>query len=339
MRIETSTDLPSPPRRSPRGMTLLEVAVAGTILVVAVTATLSMFVTHMRGARLTEERRIAMQFAQSKLDEIRLEIATGSSLELIFQRYGPLDYGALAVTAGGSEVTGGSDETIGAAGSAAYTTGMVTGGVIPPVKGTGAFTQVDAGGYLKHLDAYGQMVGDPATFVVGEDANNNGVMDIGEDLNGNDKLDVYLQAIPGRPLGTVTIITDEDPRESDFGLLYGQPQTSSGRWYENNPFGVDITGNRRFSDFNASAPEVAADPELNLKPFPMDINGDGDTNDLNTVDHLINADASRPNSADQIDEGVHENFRFLPLVVTVQWAAPYGPERMDLFGVVTLEHP
>lgn len=265
-----------------RGMTLLEVMVTVTVLAVAIVATLTTFATHFRGSRYTEERRIAMQYAQSKVDELRLAVANGTSLELLFEQYGPLDFKANPNT--------------------------------PPAKGTGAYTTVDVNGYVRNPDG----TGDECTFIVGEDANNNGTLDIGEDLNGNGALDTYLAPLPGRPMGTMTVITSETPNEGDFGTYFGRPvDTAAPNWYDRNPFGVDITGNRSYADPNPS-------------PFPLDINGDGDSGD--TADGVHG-----PN--DKRDHVVVDGFHFLPAVVTIQWDGPFGPDRLDLFAVITKETP
>jgi hypothetical protein len=238
--------------------------------------------SYLHGAMLVEDRRLAYQAALAKLDEIRLLVANGSTLENVFAVYGPVDFEADPF---GSKL-----------------------------KGTGSYTTVDANGYVKNPDG----TGDKATFVVGEDTNNNGTLDVGEDLNANGILDVFLNPIAGRPLGTVTIITNENPREADFGVLYGRPMdTSSSNWYERNPFGVDINGNRFFRDVCPA-------------PFPMDINGDGDSNDTTDGVHRAN---------DKRDDVVVDGLKFLPVVVTIQWIGPYGPERVDVFSVITREHP
>ncbi|MBI3830493.1 MAG: hypothetical protein HY291_13315 [Planctomycetes bacterium] len=103
----------------------------------------------------------------------------------------------------------------------------------------------------------------------------------------------------------MTIITNEQPQEGNFGTLLGQAvNTSSTNWYQRNPFGVDVSGDRAFTT-------------VNPMPFPLDINGDGDTGDT-LVDFA---------------------FKFLPTVVTIQWTSPIGPERVDVFSVLTPEVP
>jgi len=105
-----------------------------------------------------------------------------------------------------------------------------------------------------------------------------------------------LTAVPGISIGTVTIINDETPDEAQFGLAFngsGAPPL----------FGIDINGNRRYTD-NAG-----------VSPFPLDMNGNGVSTDNIVVDR----------------------FSMLPVVVTIQWMGPYGRERMDMFSILTAD--
>jgi len=306
-----------------RGMTMLEVMVTVLILAVAITAALTTFATHVRGARLSEERRLALQAAHAKIDELRARVAGGESLELLFQRYGPFDFKGIAGAGSGSSGMSADDVSLKEYLEDAASPGLGTGSLSIPLKGSGAHTTADASGYLRNPDG----TGDYSTFVVGEDYNNNGTLDPGEDLNGNGRLDVYLAPLAGRPMGSVSIITDEMPNEGDFGYIYGQTvDTASADWYERNPFGLDITGNRSFNDLSPS-------------PFPLDINGDGDSNDGEIPDLLVNGNAAKPNASDVCDRIVYDGFRFIPIVVTIQWNSPYGPERVDVFAIIVREHP
>lgn len=270
---------PTPQTKAPapaRGMTLIEACVAVMVISIAIAAALEVFATHRRSSRLAEERRAAFQAAVAKVDQLRVILANGVSLDGVFQLYGPLDYANT-----GTEIPE-IDPTTGDV----YSTGAASGNASGGTAGTPAATGA----------AY-------ATFAVGEDANNNGALDLGEDLNGNGILDVFLTPLEGRPMGTITFITSEQPNESDFGNVYGQPNSlASFNWYERNPFGVDINGNRSMSD------AVPA-------PFPLDMNGDGDTTDL----------------------AITDGFQVLPVVITIQWEGPYGPERVDHFAVLTKE--
>jgi type II secretory pathway pseudopilin PulG len=263
-------------------MTLIEVMVAVLILAIAITASLETFTIHVRGSRLTEQRRLAYQYAQAKLDEMRLKIAAGWKLDGVFQLYGPLDYAAVPNW----------DATQ----------------PPPPVKGTGASTQLDNASAPIYGAGYVIKISDNtldlANFVVGDDATNNSMLGINSSLGVNTMV-YYLDQIEGRPLGVVTIITNEQPQEGNFGTLLGQAiDTSSSNWYQRNPFGVDVSG-----DHSCNA--------VNPMPFPLDINGDGDTGDT------------------LVDFG----FKFLPTVVTIQWTSPIGPERVDVFSVLTPEVP
>jgi len=270
-------------RRPQRGFSLLEVMVAAFILAIAITSALGLFITHVRGAELTEQRRIALQFAHAKIDELRLKVASGWSLELVYQTYGVLDYGASITN--------------------------------PPIKGTtGSLSTANSDHYLKLATG----MGDPATFIVGEDANNNGALDANEDLNGNGVLDTFLDPFPTRPLGTVTFVDCESPNEGDYGKVFGMAQNlAPTQWYLRNPFGLDITGNGNYSDTLPS-------------PFPLDINGDGDSGD--TADSVHN-------SFDRRDNVVTDGFIFLPVVITIMWNSPFGAMRTDVFALIGKEHP
>lgn len=94
-------------------------------------------------------------------------------------------------------------------------------------------------------------------------------------------------------VGTVSLIIDETPNEADYGVDYTtNPSTLS--------LGVDINGNNRYNDISG------------LAPFPMDINGNGNTT----------------------DNPMTEGFFILPVVVTVRWQGVYGIQRVDLFSIV-----
>ncbi|HYF50436.1 MAG TPA: prepilin-type N-terminal cleavage/methylation domain-containing protein [Planctomycetota bacterium] len=105
-----------------------------------------------------------------------------------------------------------------------------------------------------------------------------------------------LTPVPGISVGTVTIINDETPDEAQFGLAYNGS-------FAPPLFGVDINGNRRYTDASS------------LSPFPMDINNNGTTTDNVVVDR----------------------FSLLPVVITIQWTGPYGRERIDVFSVLTAD--
>jgi type II secretory pathway pseudopilin PulG len=103
-----------------------------------------------------------------------------------------------------------------------------------------------------------------------------------------------LPSLPGRAAGTVTVINDETPDEAQFGLAYDGTATPP-------IFGVDINGNRRYTD------------SAGLPPFPIDLNQNG-----NTTDHIITS-----------------SFSLLPVVITIQWMGPFGRERLDVFTILS----
>ncbi len=72
-----------------RGFTLVECVCAVACLAVALCSTVSMYVSHVHGERFTEERRLALQAAVSKIDELRRLVASGNSLDQIYDLYKP----------------------------------------------------------------------------------------------------------------------------------------------------------------------------------------------------------------------------------------------------------
>jgi type II secretory pathway pseudopilin PulG len=105
-----------------------------------------------------------------------------------------------------------------------------------------------------------------------------------------------LPAVQGISVGTVTIINDETPDEAQFGLAYDGSASPP-------IFGVDLNGNRRYTD------------SANISPFPLDINNNGNTTDNVVVD----------------------KFSLLPVVITIQWMGPFGRERLDVFSVLSVD--
>lgn len=77
-------------RNENHGLSLIEIMVFLSIVAVAITATISMYTRQTLAQRLTDERRIACLAAEQKLDEIRIYLQTGKSLDQAFQFYGPL---------------------------------------------------------------------------------------------------------------------------------------------------------------------------------------------------------------------------------------------------------
>ncbi len=291
-------------RPHPRGITLVEVMVTTLIVAVSVTATLEVTAVYRRSSQLAEQKRIAQQAAVAKVDQLRVLVTNGVSLDGIFQLYGPLDFANIQ-EADEVDTTTGDIKTTGS--------GEKVGGGVSPGYNSSSST-IQAGSALTN-------------FAVGEDANFNGILDPGEDLNNNNVLDFYLTRLPNsegiRPMGTVTFIFDETPNESEFGFWHGKPRNESAAdWQNRNPFGIDINGNRAYNDYclenpPASPPYTSTQDKIRRQPypFPIDLNGDGDTD----------------------DEEVFENFIVLPVVITIQWQGPYGPERYDHFAMITVD--
>ena len=74
----------------PKGLTLVEVTVFLVVVSVAIVGTLSLNVNLRLSQRITEERRLASLAAEQKIDEIRIFVNNGNTLDQAFQRYGPL---------------------------------------------------------------------------------------------------------------------------------------------------------------------------------------------------------------------------------------------------------
>ncbi len=74
----------------PSGLTLIEVSIFLAVVTVGIVATLNLCVSQQLGQRVSEERRIASLAAEQKVDEIRIYINSGKTLDQAFQQYGPL---------------------------------------------------------------------------------------------------------------------------------------------------------------------------------------------------------------------------------------------------------
>lgn len=72
------------------GLTLLEITIFLAVVTVGIVATLNLYVNQRIGQRVSEERRIASLAAEQKLDEIRIFINSGNTLDQAFAKYGPL---------------------------------------------------------------------------------------------------------------------------------------------------------------------------------------------------------------------------------------------------------
>ena len=116
-----------------------------------------------------------------------------------------------------------------------------------------------------------------------------------------------------RAIGTVTIINDEAPNEASFGFDYANQAITP-------PFGVDVNSNgsllietgfgaKGATGYNDSVPW----------PFPLDINNSGSDGSTDLP----------------WDSNVISNFEMLPVVITIQWQGVNGPQRYDLFTIIT----
>jgi prepilin-type N-terminal cleavage/methylation domain-containing protein len=105
-----------------------------------------------------------------------------------------------------------------------------------------------------------------------------------------------VNAVRNEYVGTVSLIVDESPNEADYGVDYTVSPSAL-------RLGADINGNAYYLDTYPAVP---------AKPFPMDINGNGNTTDNPLV----------------------EGFYLLPVVVTVHWTGVFGAQRLDLFTIV-----
>jgi prepilin-type N-terminal cleavage/methylation domain-containing protein len=200
-----------------RGLSLVECLCALAVLAVALCSTMSSYITHIHSERFTEERRLALQAAVGKVDELRRLVASGWSLDQLYDTYRPFI------------------------------------GVTDPANMPAAAFTVDG-------------------LTVGSNPQRN------------------------RYVGTISLIVDESPNESDYGVDYSvSPSVLS--------LGADINGNAYYLDQYPGAPP---------RPFPMDINANGNTTDNPLV----------------------EGFYLLPIVVTVNWQGVFGVQRLDLFTII-----
>lgn len=218
------------------GFTLVETVCALMILATALIATLMMNNAYVRGEALAEERRLALQSASAKMEELRALVAHGVSLDTLNDpNYNPPD--------------------------------------LPD-----------------HHYYYGTWV--PGT-----------ITDLANMPRAAFKVPGLATSSPD-PLrrayvGTVTLIIDERPRESDYGIDYSYSPVRSNL----DNIGADINGNKYYNDQFPTTPPG---------PFPLDIDGDGKTSAV----------------------GVSAGFFLLPVVVTVHWNGACGEHRVDLFSIL-----
>ncbi len=197
-----------------------------------------MFVSNQAAERLSEERRLASAAASQKIDEIRIFLQNGNSLDQAFVNYGPLPL---------------------------------------PTGGPGA--TFDVPGLTQFMDY--------------------------DSADGN-------RPSP-RAVGTVTIINDEAPNEAMFGYDFANQAALP-------PFGVDINSNGSQTIQTGFGSNGASGyNDVCPWPFPLDLNGNG----------------SNGTAAFPWDSNVLSNFTILPVVITIQWQGANGPQRYDLFTIIT----
>ncbi len=115
-----------------------------------------------------------------------------------------------------------------------------------------------------------------------------------------------------RSIGTVTIINDETPDERQFGFDFGNGAPSP-------PFGVDINGNgSRLIQTGFGSSGAAGYNSSIPAPFPFDIKGNGSNVGSVPWDHNVTT-----------------GFIILPVVISIQWQGATGPQRYDIFALIT----
>ncbi|MFH0938127.1 MAG: prepilin-type N-terminal cleavage/methylation domain-containing protein [Planctomycetota bacterium] len=74
-------------RKTLNGFTLVECVIALILLMIGLAATLMCHMANIRSDQFTEERRLALQAAVEQIDKIRSLVASGQSLDTIYNRY------------------------------------------------------------------------------------------------------------------------------------------------------------------------------------------------------------------------------------------------------------
>jgi Tfp pilus assembly protein PilV len=223
-----------------QGFSLVEALMALTILVTCLAAMMTINATYVHMERFCEERRLAVQAAVEKIEEIRQRLASGQSL----------------------------DNIASAAYYAPWPANVPTNSDKMPM----------------------------AAFKVP-----------GLTTNSSDVLRKDY-------VGTVSLIVDETPDESSYGInySYSPPGTATPGAYppvKGSCLGVDINGNGYYRDAYPGTPP---------SPFPLDLNADNNT----TNDHF-----SYPGNPPA-------RLSILPVVVTVHWFGVFGHQRIDFFTIV-----
>jgi prepilin-type N-terminal cleavage/methylation domain-containing protein len=220
------------------GFTIVECLCALMILAVALIATLSMNNAYIRGEAFAEERRLALQGASVKMEELRALVAQGISLDTLNDS----DYNP----------------------SSPLPEHYYYYGTWP------AGTVTDPGDMPR------------AAFKVP------GLVTSSPDVQRRD----YV--------GTVSLIIEERPNEHNYGIDYSYSPVKSNL----DNIGADINGNKFYSDTFPTNPPG---------PFPLDIDGDGRTNNLSPIT---------------------AGYFLMPVVVTVHWNGACGEQRVDLFTIL-----
>ena len=211
------------------GFTLIECLLAITILVVAISAMLHMYITSVHSERFAEERRIAIQAAEEQIDKLRAFANSGASLDNIYA--GNYPYGSPLVP------------PYQYPNQYPYTSLPLRAMPQPPAIAGGAETW-----YLAQSGTQPNLwpvLGTPPVT----DPNNMPVAAFkvpGLMTNSGDPLRQEY-------VGTVSLINDEQPNEANFGLDFSY---ATPKW-----LGVDINGNGLLnnalpSPFSASLPGV-----------------------------------------------------------------------------------
>ena len=223
-----------------QGFSLVEALMALTILVTSLAAIMTINATYVHMERFCEERRLAVQAAVEKIEEIRQRLGSGQSLDNIA--------------------------------SAAYYAPWPANTPTDPNKMPMAAFRVP-----------------------------------GLTTSSSDPLRKDY-------VGTVSLIVDETPDESSYGINYAYSPPGNctpGRYPPVKGFclGVDINGNGYYEDVYPASPP---------SPFPLDINADSNTEN----DHF-----SYPGNPPA-------RLSILPVVVTVHWFGVFGHQRIDFFTII-----
>lgn len=73
-----------------RGLSLIETIALLGVIIIAVSGALSIYASNQSAEQLSQERRLASYAAAQKIDEIRIFLQAGNTLDQAFLNYGPL---------------------------------------------------------------------------------------------------------------------------------------------------------------------------------------------------------------------------------------------------------